>query len=49
MADRDLSDDESDIEGEDGDDGEPCLNENLPPWAPAFEVDYDIDLTSQAL
>ena len=41
-----MSDDESDSEGEDS---EPHWDEILPPQAPTFEVDRDIDMTSQAL
>ena len=41
-----LSDDESDSEGEDS---EPHWDEILLPRALTFEVDHDIDMTSQAL
>ena len=44
--DKELSDDESASEGEDS---KPHWDEILPPRAPTFEVDRDIDMTSQAL
>ena len=43
---KELSDDESDSESEDS---EPHWDEILLPHAPTFEVDRDIDMTSQAL